>query len=88
MGSKNNQTTALMEGEPDNTGAVSEPEKTPKKEMAMETSLVKMDINRYLEKSKLNKSLANLLRVIFKGQMATEVEWETKTKEALNRRAN
>ena len=88
MGSKNNQTAALMEGEQGNIGAVSEPEKAPEKEMAMETSLVKMDINRYLEKSKISKSLTNLLRVIFKGQMATEAEWETKTKEALNRRAN
>jgi hypothetical protein len=91
MGSKNNQTAALMESDQGNTDADIElkkmPEKEPEKEGEVETSLVKMDINRYLGKSTISKSRANLLRVIFKGQMATEAEWDAKTKEALNRRA-
>ena len=88
MGSKNNQTAVVMESEQGSTtGAAIETEKTPEKERTMETSPVKMDINRYLGKSKISKSLANLLRVMFKGQLATEAEWEAKANEALNGRA-
>jgi hypothetical protein len=87
MGSKNNQAAALTESEQSNTGEAVEMGKTPEKER--ETSPVKMDINRYLGLGKvaISKSLANLLRVMFKGQMATEAEWESKTQEALNRGA-
>jgi hypothetical protein len=89
MGSKNNQAADLMENDTGNAGATIEPESLPEKENGnMETNPVKMDINQYLTKSKIGKSLANLLRVIFKDQMATEAEWDAKTEEALNRRAN
>jgi hypothetical protein len=78
MGSKNNQT---VEEARDN-GAYIEPEK----EREVKTKQVTMDINRYLERSGMRKSLADLLRVIFKGQFATEAEWDRKSKEALSRR--
>jgi hypothetical protein len=96
MGSKTNQAAALMESDQgaasaaikaeSDQGAASA-ETTPKKAREGESSPVKMDINRYLGKSKIGTSLANLLRVIFKGQMATEAEWDAKTREALNRGA-
>jgi hypothetical protein len=47
----------------------------------------KMDINRYLQKANHGKSIADMLRVLFKGQMATETEWADKVNEVVNRRA-
>jgi hypothetical protein len=47
----------------------------------------KMDINRYLQKAKYGKSIADMLRVLFKGKMATETEWAAKVNEVINRKA-
>jgi hypothetical protein len=47
----------------------------------------KMDINRYLQKANHGKSISGMLRVLFKGQMATETEWTAKVNEVINRRA-
>jgi hypothetical protein len=47
----------------------------------------KMDINRYLQKADHGKSIAGMLRVLFKGQMATETEWAAKVKAVIERKA-
>jgi hypothetical protein len=48
---------------------------------------VKTDINRYLQKKDYGKSIADMLRVLFKGQMKTETEWAEQVKTVINRRA-
>jgi hypothetical protein len=52
-----------------------------------DTQNQKMDINRYLLKADQGKSIADMLRVLFKGQMATETEWAAKVKAVITRRA-
>jgi hypothetical protein len=63
-----------------NTGAGNTAAKTDAKNQ-------KMDINRYLQKADHGKSIADMLRVLFKGKMATETEWAAKVKEVINRKA-
>lgn len=48
---------------------------------------VKMDINRYLKKANYGKSIADMLRVLFKGKLATETEWEKMAQAVINRKA-
>lgn len=49
-----------------------------------ETTPVKMDINRYLQQRDYGKSISAMLRVLFKGQLATEPEWDEKTQRVMN----
>jgi hypothetical protein len=56
-------------------------------EAKADTKNLKLDINRYLQKADHGKSIGDMLRVLFKGQMATETEWAAKVNEVINRRA-
>jgi hypothetical protein len=40
----------------------------------------KIDINRYLKKENYGKSIADMLRMLFNGQMATETEWQKRSR--------
>jgi hypothetical protein len=52
-----------------------------------DTQNSRIDINRYLQKADHGKSIADMLRVLFKGQMATETEWAARVNEVINRKA-
>jgi hypothetical protein len=44
-----------------------------------------MDIKKYLQKAKMEKSAASLMEVLFKGETFKASEWPGKVEEALNR---
>jgi hypothetical protein len=67
-----------------NTGAENTAARADTKNQKVDT---KMDINRYLLKADHGKSIADMLRVLFKGQMATETEWAAKVQAVITRRA-
>jgi hypothetical protein len=52
-----------------------------------DTQNSKTDINRYLQKAGHGKSIADMLRVLFKGKMATETEWAAEVNKVINRKA-
>jgi hypothetical protein len=63
-------------------------EDTAKKNAETTSTAVKMDINRYLHKKDYGKSISNMLRVLFKGQLATETEWDEQAQAVITRKAD
>jgi hypothetical protein len=63
-------------------------EEAAKKNAETTSAAVKMDINRYLHKKDYGKSISDMLRVLFKGQLATEPEWDEQTQAVIIRKAD
>ena len=59
------------------------------KDVVVEEAVVPvMDINRFLVNNPRNKSLGDMLRVLFRGKIKTEAEWSTEVDSVINRRIN
>jgi hypothetical protein len=51
-----------------------------------EVAVPVMDINRYLVKNPKDKSIGDMLKVMYRGKIKTEADWKTEIESVINRR--